>query len=107
MYAGIWDTVSSALSEFGISGDSALAAAKALASPTLANINAVTAAFSAEGNTPPPELMNVLWERYYQSTVTNPYAISGNLANFFSSPLVWLIGGGILIYAVSSKKRGA
>ena len=103
MYGGIFDTVQSIASTFGIGAESATATAQAYASPSIANINAVTAAFQAEGNSPPPELMNSLWERYYQSIASNPALASGSLTTFFSNPVV-LIGGAALLFFVFMKK---
>jgi hypothetical protein len=104
MYQGILDDVGSILSTFGISGDSAAAVAQAYASPTIANINAVQAAFTAEGNTAPPELLNALWGRYYDSIKQNPLASAGQLTSLLSSPIVWAIGAGLLFLAF--KKKG-
>lgn len=100
---GFWDDVQNFISEFGISYQSGLAVAKALASPTLQNIRAVEAAFAAEGASPPPELMETLWQRYYQAVADNPYYASGSVTNFLSSPLVWIGGGLLLLFAL--KKR--
>ncbi len=105
MYTGVFDTIGSIVSSFGISLDSATAVAQAYAAPTIVNINNVTAAFAAEGATPPPELMQSLWERYYSSIAQNPLAATGQITTFLSNPMVWLIGGGILIFVFSRKKR--
>jgi hypothetical protein len=106
MYGGIFDTIESIASTFGIGSGSATAVAQAYASPTIANINAVTAAFQAEGNSPPPELMNSLWQRYYQAIASNPALASGSLTTLLSNPIV-LIGGAALLFFVLSKKRKA
>jgi hypothetical protein len=104
MYGGILDSVESIMSTFGVGAGSATAVAQAYASPTVANINAVTAAFAAEGNSPPPELMNSLWQRYYESVAANPYLASGNLTALLSNPIVLLAGAGILFLFLSKRK---
>jgi hypothetical protein len=106
---GILDTIVGGaqriMSDLGITVASAEAVARAFASPTVTNINAVNAAFAAEGTSPPPELMNTLWERYYDSIARNPYAAAGTATAFVSNPIVWIAGIGILFILLAPKDK--
>ncbi len=104
---GFFDSVETLLSKFGITGNTSLAVAQAFAAPTLANINNVIAAFQAESATPPPELMNVLYARYYDSIRSTPFYQSGQLTQAIGNYGPWLLLGGLMIAALAlRKKRG-
>ncbi len=103
MYAGALSTISEFLKDFGVTGASVQATAQAFAAPTLANIKKVEDAFADEGTAPPPEMMDLLYQRYYDSLYSNPfYSITTGL----SAALPWLIGGGLLIGAVLMTRKG-
>jgi hypothetical protein len=101
---GFWDTISDAatglISDLGITGDSATAVARAMASPTMSNIKAVQSAFADSGTSAPPELMEMLWGRYYDSIASNPLAASGSM----QAMLPWLIGGGVVLILLLKRK---
>ena len=101
MYGGIFDTIQSYLDDFGISGESALAVAKALASPTTANINAVKSSFEVTGNAAPPELLNALYARQAESYKDNLFFSAGSM----SGALPWIIAGGIVAFVLYRRRR--
>lgn len=101
---GVLDTVENFLAQWGVTGDTGIAISKAFLSPSLSNIDAVSAAFIAEGTTAPPELMNQLYDRYYSSIANNPAATSGNITQFLSQYGVW-IAGGIAVLFFLKKRR--
>ncbi|MFA5430377.1 MAG: hypothetical protein WC329_04390 [Candidatus Omnitrophota bacterium] len=104
MYGSAWTDVQSFLSKFGVTGASVTATAQAFAAPTLANIKKVEAAFASEGTAPPPEMMDLLYQRYYDSLYSNPfYSISSGL----KAALPWVLGGGLLLFAISYTRKGA
>ena len=106
MYGGIWDSIQNVLNTFGISAATTTATAQALAAPTLANIQKVKDVFAAEGTSAPPELLDALYGRYYDSIASNPYAQSGNILSSYSTWLPYLIGiGGIFLIVKLSKRR--
>jgi hypothetical protein len=92
------------LSSIGISQNTITATARAYASPTLANIRAVEAAFQAEGASPPPELMDALYKRYYDTLRTSPYMAAGTLQSGLAAILPWAAAG-ILILMLVRRKR--
>lgn len=102
MYAGTWDSIQSILQTFGVTGASVTASAQAMAAPTLSNIQKVEEAFAAEGTAPPPEMMNLLYQRYYDSIYSNPfYAITTGLGKVWP----WLLGGAVVVLLFS--RRGS
>jgi hypothetical protein len=106
-YSGILDSVENILSSIGVTGDTATAVAVALASPTNYNIQAVVQAFQIEGTYPPPELMNLLYQRQFSAIQNNPVytgaQISQSIGNWL--PLL-LIGGGLLFLSSRGRKNG-
>lgn len=106
MYAGIWDTIANILGDIGITGATSTAIARALASPTMANIRAVESAFAAEGTSAPPELLDLLYKRYADAVASYPAAYGGNLLNTLSELLPWLAIGMMGVFILSrSRKR--
>jgi hypothetical protein len=95
MYGGFWDTLQDT---FGISAGTAAAVARAEVEPSITNINAVSAAFAVEGTSPPPEIMDLLWQRYYESVKSNPYAAGGTVTSAMSNPLLWAAGAAALYF---------
>ncbi len=105
-YRDIFSDVFGILGQFGVTSESALAIAKAEASPTLANIQAVELAFNNAGTSAPPELLNALYQRYYDSIASNPYATVGATTQWLSDNWLWLlVGGGVLIAIISANRR--
>ncbi len=105
MYAGAWDTIQNIISTVGVTPASMEAIIKAFTSPTLTNIDAVKKAFAAAGTTPPPELLNVLYGRYYDSIATSPYYTTGMTMETVGDWLPWIVGGGLLLFAVAKRRR--
>lgn len=104
---GFWDTITDfaedLIGDLGLTGATATATAKALASPTLSNIKAVESAFAASGTSAPPELLELLYERYYSSIESNPLAYAGSLQATLSAMLPWIIGGGLVLFLLKRK----
>lgn len=105
MYAGTWDTIQSIIGTVGVTPESTQAILQALASPTLSNIKKVEQAFSAAGTTPPPELMNVLYGRYYDSVASNPYMTTGITLQTVTDWFPWVLGGGLVLLAISKRRK--
>lgn len=105
MYSGFWDSVKDVIGGIGVNADTAAAVAKAFASPTNENILNVERAFAMAGTSAPPELMNALYQRYYQAVRDNPYYGSGQFTLGLTNLLPWIIGGGLLFLAFG-RKRG-
>lgn len=103
MYKGFWQTTQDILQQFGVTGSTAIAVSVAFASPTRENIEAVNIAFDATGATPPPELMEALWGRYYDAIASNPIYTGTQLASI--SP--WIFGGiaVLFIFGMIKKRR--
>lgn len=96
--SGIWDWIKDVASDIGLtSGSISKAVAVAYASPSTSNIRAVEEAYRREGKTAPRELMNELWSRYYGS---DPYYSGGTYYAPTSNYLPWIIGGGVLLWAI-------
>lgn len=93
------------IGDLGITGESALATARAYAAPTLANIHAVEAAFAKEGTSAPPELLNSLYERYYSAIQQNPAYGTGALQSQLSAMLPWILGGGVVLFLLMKRGR--
>jgi hypothetical protein len=100
---GFWDELGGVLGSVGVTTASATAVARAYASPTLENIRAVEAAFREAGTSPPPELMNSLYQRYYDSIRSSPYYQAGTVQTGLTNLLPW-IAGGILIFILLRKR---
>lgn len=99
----LWDNITVLLSNFGVTGETALAVAQAMAAPTKDNIEAVENAFHAEGAQPPPELMEVLWGRYYDSIQKNPIYFGTQVAQWTPFVLGGLVG--LLLLSKIRKRR--
>jgi len=96
----IWDTIKDALGDLGADPNIAAAIGRAYAAPNLQNINAVVAAYNARGATPPPQLMQSLYERYYSSAYYTSYGYGGYYPTSYggvTGVLPWIVGGVVLI----------
>lgn len=100
---GFWDTVSNIIGSVGLSNSTATAIARAYASPSLSNIQAVQDAFAAEGTTVPPEIMALLQKRYVDAAAAYPTVYGQNVVQSLSSALPW-IAAGVIGYLIL--KRG-
>jgi hypothetical protein len=98
-----WDELGGLLRNVGITGESAAAVARAYASPTLENIRAVERAFQNAGTSPPPELMDQLYRRYYSTIQTSPYYQAGMVQSTLAEWLPY-IAGGILLFMIMRKR---
>ncbi len=104
MYAGFWDSVSDILGNIGITAATTAAIARAMASPTMANINAVETAFAAEGTSAPPELLDLLYKRYADAVASYPAAYGGNIVNTLSQWAPYLAIGGLALFMLTRKR---
>lgn len=103
MYGGTLDTIGDILSQFGITDDTMIASGRAMESPTKENIQAVETAFENAGQSAPPELMELLWSRYYDAIGSNPLTMAQTVSEY----LPYIIGGGIgLVLLFGLRRRG-
>lgn len=99
---GVLDVFADIISATGVNAETAKAVELAYQSPSIDNINAVELAFTNAGSSAPPELMQNLWERYYQAVRDNPLWASGNAIGAISNWLPWILIGGVALFAFSS-----
>ena len=103
-FGGLWDTLTGALKNIGVSANSAAATARALTSPTMENIRAVEQAFASEGTSAPPELLDLLYKRYASAVASYPAAYGGGIMNTFSQIAPWLFVGGVALYFLNKRR---
>lgn len=98
------DSIANILKGFGVTQATSAATAKALISPSLENIEAAKAAFKAEGTTIPPEVLNMLMERYYSAIGANPAAYSNVALSKVTDLLPWVLFGTIAVVLISKTR---
>jgi hypothetical protein len=98
-WSDLWEGIKDVAGEY-FAPEVVSAVARAFASPTQANIAAVRQAFRDQGTSPPPELLNALYERYYDSLRRYPAVTVGGFQEGAQSLLPWILGGIVLIWAL-------
>lgn len=102
-WSDLWGNLRDVVGDLG--GDPAIiaATARAFASPTQGNIRAVQDAYRARGAVAPPELMEQLYSRYYQSIRDNPVGTFGQGFSSAGDILPFAIAGIVLLWAVNRR----
>lgn len=104
-YGGVWDTIQGFLDEIGITAQTSAAVAKAFASPSWQNIEAVKSAFRAEGTTVPPEILDALYKRYYSAVEQYPSAYAGTMLGNLGNLFPWILLGGLGLILLSRGRK--
>lgn len=102
----VWDWIKGTIQDLGATPEIAQAVAVATAAPTLVNIQRVEQAYRDQGSSPPPQLLNYLYNRYYETFPSTMYPLPGQMiqAAVDWGPIV-LIAAVALIAARSFRRR--